>query len=344
MPIDATNPMHALYAKLNTLGLPRAYVRRVLLPDWWDDDAAANPTGFTEATWVLARHLGISPKALAVADEPLALPSAPNVVFKNAKSTTEQEVALARALAVQTARFAALGAPKATTDLPHTAEEIREAILETGSPWVGFEGLLKYCWTIGIPVIHVANLPRTAKKMHALAANVDGRFVIVISIQRTQPAWLLFILAHELGHIVLRHVANESALIDAEVQQDSVDPQEVAANRFAMSVITGQETLRVTPTGRWPNAEALARDAMTLGTQLGVDPGHIILNYAKSMSVGDKNFWAVASAALSKLPSEPNPLQAIHSHIAGRLDWQRLPKETAEFVMRMARPVQDNAA
>jgi hypothetical protein len=31
---------------------------------WWDDRAADTPAGFTEAVWIIARHLGIECAAL----------------------------------------------------------------------------------------------------------------------------------------------------------------------------------------------------------------------------------------------------------------------------------------
>lgn len=48
------NPIHALYAELRRRGVadPRA-----LLPDWWDDEAAMDPVGFTEALWRVAQQL-----------------------------------------------------------------------------------------------------------------------------------------------------------------------------------------------------------------------------------------------------------------------------------------------
>lgn len=336
--------MSAVYAKLRALGLTRPYVREVLLPEWWDDAAAITDAGYTEVLWTLARHLGLSPQALRGDGGELKLPDAPRVLFKNTASVAPQDVALARTLAVQTAKFAALGAPQAQIERPNSALDTRDAILDTGAPWVGFGELLDLCWSLGIPVIHVSRLPRNSKKMQGLAANIDGRFAIVVSVARKHPAWMLFILAHELGHILLGHVSAESALVDAEVDPDSVDPQELSANKFAMELITGRSDTRVMPGGRWPNADRLATSAQALAVQSKIDPGHLILNYANSMSTKSNTFWPVASAALSKLPSQVSPVELINRRLAERLNWDGLPRETAEFVARMTRPPQDSAA
>jgi hypothetical protein len=190
---------------------------------------------------------------------------------------------------------------------------------------------LDYCWSIGIPVLHLSKLPSSTRKMDGMAVNVDGRSAIVLASGRTSPPWLLFHLAHELGHIALGH----GTVVDGSIEEDSTDPQEVAANEFAIELITGRAGMRVVPPGRWPNAAGLAQAAEALGSQLGVDPGHIVLNYAHSMSRGKANFWPVANAALKKVPLEGDAVAMIRERLAENLDWSDLPTEGAEFVARM---------
>jgi|SRR5690606_13269871 len=56
--------MRDLFTRLAALGFTETWVREHVLPDWWDDDAADHPVGFTEAIWIIARHLGIAPAVL----------------------------------------------------------------------------------------------------------------------------------------------------------------------------------------------------------------------------------------------------------------------------------------
>ncbi|MCA8974682.1 MAG: hypothetical protein KDC98_08165 [Planctomycetes bacterium] len=63
-PTTGTEPMRALFARLADLGYSEPWVRQHVLPDWWDDRAADNPVGFTEALWTIARALGIDAAAL----------------------------------------------------------------------------------------------------------------------------------------------------------------------------------------------------------------------------------------------------------------------------------------
>lgn len=96
-------------------------------------------------------------------------------------------------------------------------------------------------------------------------------------------AWLLFILAHELGHLVLGHVPEDGALLDEHIDKDSTDSEEEQANAFAVELLTGASGRRFVATGRWPNARALVESARAIGQRQMIDPGHVVLNYAHSM-------------------------------------------------------------
>lgn len=247
---------------------------------------------------------------------------------------SSEATAVAQRLALQVARIAALGAVEPVRPIPGDGAAIRAELLVEQAPWVSFEGLLDYCWGHGIVVIHVSNFPRGLKRMHGLAARVDGRPVIVLSWARRHPAWLLFVLAHELGHLALGHVDEGTTLIDDEVDKESGDAEERAANDFALALLCGSSETRFSANDRWLKAEALAAAATKLGHELRIDPGHIVLNYANTMG---KSFYAVANAALALLPGAADAPEAARRRLAGGLDWERLPAESSEFVMRMTR-------
>jgi hypothetical protein len=167
---------------------------------------------------------------------------------------------------------------------------------------------------------------------------VNGRPVVVICIRKKQPAWLLFILAHELGHIACGHLAEDGSLLDDWVDESSTDSEEQEANAFAAELLTGTPPQRFRAATRWPNAEELAANALRIGRQQMIDPGHVILNYAYSMG---KDFYAVANAALARLDPHANAVDAIRSTMADRLDWSRLPDDSSEFLMRVTRQKTD---
>ncbi|MFY9343327.1 MAG: ImmA/IrrE family metallo-endopeptidase [Planctomycetota bacterium] len=328
--------MQGLYDKLRAIGLSTPYVRKRLLPDWWDDAAATSPAGFTEAVWILARHLGVDAIQLRDHATPVRLLANDRVHFKLRGETEPASVSLARSLAEQVARFVLLGAPPRGKDAPRDPLAIRARILETGAPWVGFAHLLDFCWGAGIPVAHIAELPASTKKMDGMAVSIAGRPAIVLTSRRRHASWQLFLLAHELGHVCCGHLDDGGTFVDVDVDEDSEDPREREANAFALALITGDAKTRVVPKARWPKADALAEAAQQLGRQRAVDPGHIVLNYAHSMATG--SFWGVANAALKLIRADGDPAAMIRERMAATLDWSNLPTEAAEFVARMTGP------
>jgi len=78
--------------------------------------------------------------------------------------------------------------------------------------------------------------------------------VIVLRRKAKYAAGLLFILAHELGHLALCHIPDDGLLLDEHVDEASQDDEEKQANAFALELLTGRASCRITPAGRWPNA------------------------------------------------------------------------------------------
>lgn len=148
--------MRELYRRLGAIGLPKAFLKRNVLPTWWDDDAAGSPAGFGEAAMILSRHLELDLKTLRTADEIRPVADA-RVKLKRPASTGEDEVVVAQRLAVQVARLASLGVSQPVAVLPRSGCDVREQILDQDKPWVSFDILLDYCWSAGIAVLHVSS-------------------------------------------------------------------------------------------------------------------------------------------------------------------------------------------
>ena len=332
--MSKTSPMTALYHRLSAIGLPRPFVRSIALPEWWNDKAAATPAGYLEALLHLSRHLGLSLESLQDSAKPLALRDFGPCKFKKTTGTSEDDLALARSLGTRAAQLAATAMNRPFKGVPKSALEFRLRILDRGVSWVGLKELLDYCWSVGIPVIFLARFPQGAKKMQGMSAMFKGRPVIILAKQIRATAWLLFILAHELGHIVSGHLSDGAVLIDQDVVKNERDAEEDEANSFALELLTGQSDFRVYTSGRWLNARDLASVSREIGRENHIDPGHIVLNYAHTMGT---DFWPVASAALKYLEPEANAPDLVRSVLAGELDWSALPKDSCEFLMRVTR-------
>jgi hypothetical protein len=324
--------MTDLYHRLSAIGLTRPFVRAVALPDWWDDEIAAVPAGYTEALLHLSRHLGLALDSLQDRSKPLALRDFGPCKFKKTAGTSDDDLALARAIGTRTAQLVATAMAEPFEQLPASALEVRLQILDQGACWIGLRELLNYCWSIGIPVVFLAQFPPHAKKMHGMTALFKGRPVIVLSKNQKSAAWILFILAHELGHILAGHLAEGTVLLDQDVDKNERDPEEDEANSLALELIAGESDFSVLTTGRWLKASELAKEAHEFGSQHHIDPGHIVLNYAHTM--GD-SFWGVANAALKHLEPGVNAPDLVRSILADKLNWSALPKDSCEFLMRI---------
>lgn len=333
-----TNPMDDVYRKLASFGLPRAWVRKNILPTWWDDEAAHSKAGLAEALLHISRTAGLDLGSLRSNLESAHALTVP-VRFKRRSDLEERELDVSRTIASQLARTVVLAAP-APTSLPSSAGHLRERLLENRS-WIDLGTMVEHCWSIGVPVLLTTNFPPRAKRPDALAVDVGGRKAIVLTTGRTSAPWLLFLVAHELGHLALGHVEANSVLLDSEVSRDDTDAEEAAANAWAVALLSGDPDTRFHATAAWPNAAQLAQEAQRLAIPNQTDPGFIVLNYAHSMG---RAFFAVALAALKLIPGTARGDETIRRLARERLDWSRLGEDAAEFAARMLEADEEKAS
>lgn len=291
----------AVYASLAQAGVNRAYLRKNVLPEWWDDKVAQTAAGFTEAATLIARRLGLDVTAL-INEQAVRWNKTTPVSFKKADGVTEADVALARQITVQALRIAVVPQAGSPVSLARSAAEVRDAIFSAGHRTVHLQNLLNYCWSAGIPVLHVDTFPAKSRKMEGLACQLAGRPAIALNKSLKSPAWAVFLLAHELGHLVCGHVGANGVVVDAQVRQDASDAQEQEANAFAVELLTGSPSMRFTARSGL-NASQLAQAARDVGARVNVEPGVVALNYA----------WhcqrlPVAQAALKQIEGEADAI------------------------------------
>lgn len=324
----------SIYNRLREVGFTKPYIRKVAaLPSWWDDSLWDDPSSKSVGLIHLSRHLGIEIATLQNPSVTLRLKDFGVCKYKKLAGTTEDELQLARVIATRAAQLAAAAQERPFEAVPPAAA-LRSKILER-APWVGFNDLLDHCWSAGIPVLHVNNFPTDArKKPIGFTLRVNGRPAIVLCSENRQPAWQLFILAHELGHLHHDHVPENGALLDETVHDNIQDQEEEQADRYAIELLTGNANTCIQTEGRWPNAHALADLARAFGERNQVDPGHVVLNCAHTIGSG---FWRIANAALKLLGPNANAVGTIGEKFAANLDWERLPEDSSEFLMQVTR-------
>ncbi|SFQ07000.1 ImmA/IrrE family metallo-endopeptidase [Pseudomonas sp. NFPP28] len=285
-----TDTIQNLYSALNAHGIKKRDVKAIL-PSWWEDEIAETPAGLQQAKLIVAKALNLKVRPL-VEEPPRVEFDLPEMRrFKLMKGITADDVQIAVALARSASKLV-LSAFDREFQQPGSAEEVRRQILATGRPWVDLEGLIEYCWQVGIPVIHLAS-GLMKKKMDGIAMSIKDRPTIVLS-SRKACGYLLFHLAHELGHIALGHLDTNGAIVDSDIAEDpnGKDEAEQAADNYALELLAGRQAQLVL--GRFMAAPVLAQLAIDFGKRHAIDPTHVLLNCAHN-----GNFWPLCTKTLS---------------------------------------------
>ena len=290
------NQMSQIYSRFSRAGLNSDYIRK-LLPDWWDEQLAETPSGRQYASLHIARMFSILPDSLKEDSESVCFNFGGSHKYKHRQNVAESDLYIATAVA-----YAAAGIVASNFKVPYDASAVLDPLvirtqILTKEPWVSLDSLVSFCHSIGIPVVYLKSLPRKAKKMAGLALMSHGRPVIVLT-QPKKYGYMLFDLAHELGHIAKGHLnaENGQCYVDAKIENASTDNIEQEANEFAFQVISGKKTLRIVPTDRMLNGAELACAARQYGNTNHIDPTHIALNYGFEQSC-----WGVAVNAVKIL-------------------------------------------
>ena len=327
---SAANPMKVLRARLSEAGVKRGFLNDVVLPSWWEDSIAATAGGFREAVSYIAARLGFSLASLLDEKAALAHAHAGTVKYKKAKGVTAEDVSLATHYAVGAARSvaAALEDAAAVSTVP-SPEEWRQALQKiSDKPWVCLRHILKSSWELGIPVIHLKNVPAGAKKPDALTTMVGERPVIVVMSGRRSPSWIAFIVAHELGHIHHKHLKPGQTLVDEKINHASDEKEEAQANDFAVRLLTGRPDLGLSST-RSMGIPQLATAAATFGQSYRIAPGVAALNYG--FTTGE---WPLAIGALSLLERGDDAAKDLDKAMKEHLDLDTLSEDSREWITR----------
>ena len=322
--------MRALRSRLSKAGVSRAFLDKVVLPDWWNDSIATIPSGFREAAGFICAHLGFSLASLLDASLELSFSERGAVKYKKSRGVADSEVGLATHYALGVARAMAAGwASRGSASPVPSPTEWRERLLsKSKGSWVCLGDLLSAALELGIPILHLRTFPTHGKKPDALATMVGNRPVIVVLSQRKSPAWLSFIVAHELGHLHHRHLTAGQTLVDEKMGQNADETEEKQANEFASRLLTGQSDLGLYASGYLTSAN-LAKAARKFGEKYRIAPGVAALNYG--FTTGR---WAVATAAVTVLEKREDAAAEFHSALADQLKLSELSEDSLAWITR----------
>jgi hypothetical protein len=172
-----------------------------------------------------------------------------------------------------------------------------------------------------------------SKLMHAMAVGAEGRHAILLAFNTGYPARLAFMLAHEIGHIALGHVGASGAIVDLDEtgRPDEQDEQEIAANRFALELLTGSGQPNFTTSLPRFNSATLGHAALGAAEQYRIEPGTLALCLGHQHGK-----WPIATSALKYIYPEPQELWRNINKIAeDQLAWDLIDDESAAFLRRI---------
>lgn len=324
----------AIYQTVAGIGLTRAQVRR-LLPSWWEPSMEEHVDGVAELAMHISRRLSLDLPALM---EGKIVPkgAVADIAYKHRADADAGRLVAASYIASSLAQaiIAALGTP--FIEFPSDTKAFRALSKKVNSSgFLNFDTLLDLCWMHGIPVIPLPHLPVGVQKMDGAALALHDRPAIVLAKRKSSKAWLSFILAHEIGHIVLGHIKPGSTIIDVSLQDASTyatdqeaDKQEADADQFAMELLGGayaNETIR-----SWSDRLSpveMAVEARTASTAIDVDPAHLVLRYAFRTKR-----WAEATMALGFIQEDLDPQGALIDRLSMHLDLNRVAPDLQDLV------------
>lgn len=325
-----TKPKSAASFKrhLNQVGLTNSAIEAAW-PEWWSTAADASPSALADAKFSVARKLGLDPRSLIGDEEPRFIWQ-DATKYKNFSGKPSEQAAIT-AFGTALTRQLLSATPAASQTLEGlTAEYLRAALLADGQRFVTLSGLMALCWGLGIPVIHLRVYPLSAKRMCAMAVRFADRFAILLARDAEYPAPIAFHLAHEIGHIALSHLAGNSALIDMADpgEADARDEEEEAADRYALTLLTGSAAPDIQISGGARNSTSLASQALDLAIPHRIEPGTLALCYGHAT----RN-WDVAVRALSKIYSESRPAWVeVNKTALSQLQLTNLSEDSANYI------------
>lgn len=322
--------MSHLYEKVKSAGFTLPYIKK-LLPDWWDDALANSPSGKQFASLFLSKRFSICYDSFKDDSAQVMFNLGGNHKYKHRVNASESDLNVATAIAYSAARVAAENFKIPYNDTVNLDwHVVRDNILKS-NPWVSLPLLIEFCHSIGIPVVFIKNFPPKCKKMAGVALQISGRPVIVLT-QAQKYGYMLFDLAHELGHIAKGHLneSNGCVFVDRKIDSQATDELEAEANRYAFGILSGKETLRISSDYNL-KARQLADAARLYGSENHTDPTHVALNYAYM-----KGHWGVATDALKTICSnEPTDQNVAIKYLMESIDCDAINDDDLELIKKL---------
>lgn len=297
-------------------------------PEWWSATAEGSPSAVAELKFSVARKLGLDPRSLSDDDGPRFMWD-DSAKYKNFKGGERERLAIT-SFGTSISRMLLGGVPNYAILQGYNASSLRKLILSR-QRFVRYQDLLALLWSVGVPVIHLRVHPLAAKRMCAMAVSINDRHAILLARDAKYPAATAFHVAHEIGHLLLGHITEGSAVIDMEDPVELAmegDEEEVAADRFALELLTGDPSFTVEKVGSGRSPRQLAQQVVSISEDRCVEPGTLALCYGYATKE-----WSTVQAAMPFIYREAMPVwRATNQVAASQIDWYLLGDENGSFI------------
>ncbi|HET54718.1 MAG TPA: ImmA/IrrE family metallo-endopeptidase [Ignavibacteria bacterium] len=322
---EITKNINDIYALLKSKGIDKSYIREVLLPKWWDEEILSSKAGFLQTASIIAKNLGIKLSDLLAESDELHLTQTIPINFKQNKSyNTLTTDFFPQTLSAKLFSLIKSSFKKDFTLSIDKPDELRKDFLSVYDE-INLNNLLDYLWKKGIPVIYVSEYPKDVNKLDGMVFNFENRPVIIVSSKRKHDAWLIFILAHEVGHIAKKHLNNSENVIFDSNFENAENGEEKEANDFAIKFLIENED-NVPSSLNLGSSFKLVNQLRPIGNTLKLDPGVITLMYAFR-----SNNFMLGSQALNVMDPEPDASSKVKAKMKEFLDLNNLTEEELEY-------------
>ncbi|MFK5969895.1 MAG: ImmA/IrrE family metallo-endopeptidase [Candidatus Marithrix sp.] len=328
--VTIKNPIDEFSKRLQKIDKKLAKEIKNYLPEWWENELINSPGAVQQALVSIAKFTNLNLKNVLNTGELLHFKEENICCYKHANNKEYSELAAATAI-VQSLSNTVADITIQNHLQFQDAHTIRDNLLQSNKPWIDLKSLVNYCWKNGVPVLYLPELP-VSKKMDGVVVDVNGRSVISLTKKHKHESNLLFLLAHEMGHIFHNHLKLGQTIIDKRInrQENGLDEQEKQANNFAIELLTGAEDTKFHSYGKKLKAKALASGAEEKGIKHNIDPGHVILNWGYTT-----NHWKIANAALNIFYPEPDWKVYIRNKLCEEINEDEANEDQLDYLYKL---------
>ena len=329
--------MDELAARLNEVGIDRAFLENRLLP------SAAEPMQTESKLHVLTERLsriyGWQPASL-LAGVPLQLPTyaIDNARFKLPSNIDERRLSGYCIYAHYIALLALQATPHVQTKTLPTDWNVVRGHLSTTFGRIDFDSVLNYLWDLGVVVVPLFD----AGLFHGACWRVSGRNVVVLKQRTTAMARWLVDLLHEFYHLSAKPGGDIAIVEPAEGRPAEAEFQdeEIDATDFAGDVLLAgraDELAVLCQRASKGRVEHLKSAVVRVARQENVDVG-VLANYmAYRLGQENINWWG---AAMNLQPKGPDPSDVVRSKLLATADLKLLNEVDRDLFVNAMRPTE----